>query len=127
MDKLKQIIMPSVFSAGASIIIYKYVLGEDLNDNVPFLGNIMPAYQVVAASSLIGSVAGEFLSDIVIPMVPKVGAIETIQDMVLPPAITGITTYGTLRLLVSEDTSFKNGFLLGAGSSVVGKYAYSMI
>ena len=127
MDKLKEVLMPSVFSAGASIIIYKYVLGEDLSENVPFIGSIMPAYQVVAASSLIGSVAGEFLSDVVIPKIPKISAIESIQELVLPPAITGLTTYATLRLLVSEDTSLKNGFLLGAGSSVVGKYAYSMI
>lgn len=127
MDKLKEVIVPSAVSAVAAIGIYKFLLGEDLSAEVPFMSYVLPAYQVVGASSLIGSVAGEFLSDIVIPKIPKIQSLGSIQDMVVPPSITGITTYATLRLLVSEDTSFKNGFLLGAGSSVVGKYAYSML
>lgn len=127
MDKLKQIIVPSLISSIASVGIYKFVLGEDLQTDIPFMNYSLPAYQVVGMSSLIGSVAGEFLSDVVIPAVPKLDALGSVQDMILPPSIAGLTTYGTLRILVSEDASFKNGFLLGASSNIVGKYVSSMI
>lgn len=127
MEKVKQVIMPSVFSAGASLLIYKFLLKENLSEDAPFLGNIYPAYVVVGASTFVGSMAGELLADVVIPKIPKIEALGTIQEAILPPSLTGLTTYGALRLLVSGDTSFKNGFLLGAGSSVVGKYAYGMI
>lgn len=127
MDKLKQIILPSAVSSVVAVGLYKYVLGEDLSMDVPFFNMNMPAYQVVGASSLIGSISGEFVSDILIPKIPKLEALGAIQDIIVPPSITGLTTYGTLRLAVSEDTSFKNGFLLGAGSSVIGKYITNMI
>ncbi len=125
MQKIREIIVPSAFSAAASVLIYKYALGEDLTDDIPFLSYSMQAWQVVGVSSLIGSVAGEFAADVAIPKSPKIEMLAGIQDIIVPPAITGLTTYGTLKVLVSGDTSFKNGFLLGAGSSLVGKGVYN--
>ena len=128
MEKVKQVLVPSLFSAGASLIIYKYLLGEELSEPVPFMGSMSyPAYIVVGASSMVGSISGELLSDVVIPKIPVIESLKSVQEFLLPPSITGLTTYGALRVLVSEETSFKNGFLLGAGSSVLGKYAYNMI
>lgn len=127
MEKLKEIIAPSIISSVAAIGIYKFVLNEDLESSVPLMGSFMPAWQVLGVSSLVGSVAGEFLSDVIIPKIPKIEALGTIQDIGVPPAITGLTTYGSMRVLISEDTSFKNSFLLGASSSIVGKYVYTML
>lgn len=127
MQKLQEIFVPSLISSVASVAIYKFILQEDLSAEVPFMSYTLPAWQTVSASSLIGSIAGEFLSDVVIPKIPKIQALGSVQDMIVPPSITGLTTYGTLRVLVSADTDFKNGFLLGAGSSVIGQYAYKML
>lgn len=127
MDKLKEIFVPSLVASAVSIGIYKFVLGEDVSEAIPLLNMEVPAYVAVGTSSLAGSIAGEFVSDVVIPKIPKINALGSLQDMIVPPAITGLTTYGAIAMLVNKDASFKNSFLLGAGSSAVGKYVYKML
>lgn len=127
MEKLKEIFMPSLIASAVSVGLYHFVLGEDITEAIPLLNMEVPAYVAVGASSFAGSVAGEFLADVVIPKIPKIGALGSIQDMIVPPAITGLTTYGAIVALVHRDASFKNSFLLGAGSSAVGKYITKMI
>lgn len=127
MDKLKEIFIPSLIASAVSVGIYKFVLDEDLSEPTPFLNMEIPAYAAVGGSSLVGNIAGEFLSDIVIPRIPKISALGAIQEMIVPPAITGLSTYGAISLLVNKNAPFTTTFMLGAGSSVLGKYAYQML
>ena len=126
MDKLKEIFVPSLIASGVSLVLYKVVLNENLGEQIPVMDSVYPAYLVLGGTAFLGNVAGEFLSDVVIPKIPKIEALGSIQDAIVPPSITGLSTYGVMRFAISEDTSFKHSFLLGAGSSVIGKYIYGM-
>lgn len=127
MEKLKEIFVPSLLSSAVSLGIYHFYLGEDLTDTAPLLSVMVPAYVAVGVSALTGSIAGEFLSDIIIPKIPIIERLGSLQEAIVPPTITGLSTYGSIMLLVDSNASFGNSFLLGAGSSAISKYAYKMI
>ncbi len=127
MQKIKEVFVPSLLSATASVLIYKFILKDDLDIDIDFLGMSMPSYAVIGAVSLGGNILGEFISDVAIPAIPKVQAIESIQEKITVPLINGLTTYGLMYGLVSEYTYMKEAVAVSAVGSVVGKYAYSMI
>lgn len=127
MQKVREVLAPSAIGAVASVLIYKYILKDDLDIDIDFLGMSLPSYQVIGAVSLGGNILGEFVSDVLIPMIPKVNAIESVQEKVVPPLISGLTTFGLMRTLVSEYTYFYEATAVSAIGSAVGKYTYSMI
>lgn len=124
MQKLSEIFVPSLLSTAVGLGIYKFVLGENLSESAPFLNMEIPAYAAVGGSIFAGAVTGEFLSDIVIPKIPKINALGSVQEFALPPLITGLSTYGSIYVLMSKNASLSNAILVGASANIGGKYAY---
>ena len=127
MQKIREIFVPSLLGATASVLIYKFILKDDLDIDIDFLGMSMPSYVVIGTVSLGGNILGEFISDVAIPAIPKLQAIESIQEKVVPPLISGLTTYGLMYGLVSEYTYMKEAVAVSAVGSALGKYTYSML
>lgn len=124
MEKLKEIFVPSLIASATSVALYHFWLKEDLSEPVPLLGMELPAYATVGVSSFIGSVAGEYVGDILIPKIPHIGALGSIQEAITPPVITGLTTYGSMVALVHKDVNFMNSFALGAIGNLAGNNLY---
>ena len=121
MQKIKETLTPSIIASLTAVGLYKFWLGEDLSDTVPILGMDMPAYATVGISSLSGALVGEVLQDVIKPHVS--GMLGSMEGMILPPVVNGLSTYGAIALLVNKDASFLNSFGLGAGSNIIGHYA----
>jgi hypothetical protein len=122
MKKLQQIFAPSLIAGGIGVVIAKYVYDIDISQTEKMIGIDLPGWLVVGSTVFTGSVLGEFTSDVVIPKIPRIQALGNLQHMILPPTITGITTYGAMFALVSPETSFSSAFVIGVTSSVGGKY-----
>ncbi len=122
-QKLKEVLVPSVIASLASLLIYKYGIGDNLDIEVPLLGIDMPAYAAIGISTMLGNLGGEIISDLVKDKIPQPGFLKGIEDMTITPLISGLSTYTVMRFGVSEYTDFKNAVLATAGGSIIGKYA----
>ena len=125
LDKIKKTIVPSLFAGAASAGIFYVMYGAEIfSANVYIAGMQVPSYAAVGLSSALGTVAGEVLTEFVLPMIPSNQSFKKYEDLVIPPAIAGLATYGVMRFMISENTEFVNSVLIGAGGAVGGKYVY---
>jgi len=127
MEKIKEIILPSVLTGVFATSAYKFILKEDISEPINFLSYSTPAYIGITATVGLAAMASEFIEEIIVPHIPKLNNYQHIQDMIVPPTITGVTTYGAIKLINGADPSFKEAFLLGAGSNIAAKYISNAI
>jgi hypothetical protein len=76
----------------------------------------------IAAGTLVGEVATEF----VLPKIQGSGY-SNYEEMAIPPILSGVGSWLALKMLVSKDAEFMTPFLLGAGSSSLGKTVYGVV
>ena len=127
LEKLKNSIVPSVFAGATSVGIYYLLFFFFLVTEVPFGPISLPVWGAVAGACTLGNMAGEVLTEFVLPMIPKNESLQKYEDMVIPPAISGLATYLTMRFLVSNNTKPLESVILGSGGSVLGSYVYGML
>lgn len=127
LEKLKKSIYPSVLAGAAGIGVYYFLFDSDLMTAVPFGPINVPVSLAVGGSVLIGNMAGELLTNFVLPLIPKNEMFQNYEEMVIPPALASLSTYLTMKILVSEDTQVLPALVTGGAGSIAGKYVYGMI
>jgi hypothetical protein len=128
MEKLKETIIPGLIAGGSSLLIYKFVFGGSLTgEYVEFMGKPTEVSYLLAGTVAASEVAGKFLTEFVTPHLPEYGSLKKYEDVIVPPALTGLATYGMLRTFVTSETNLMNAVVLGSGSSVIGGYFSKMI
>jgi hypothetical protein len=123
-QKIKNATVPSVFSAGASLGIYYVLIDGNLSMEVPFANMQLPIWAAVGGASFIGAELSSLVTEFVVPKIPVIKDLSSEISAIVPPVVSGLSTYAVMRGLISEQTEFKNSFLIGAGGDLVGKYAY---
>lgn len=121
-EKLRDELVPSVASGAIGVLASSFILGVDLSMSLPVGSMTLPAWAAIG-----GVIAGADLvsyasHDYVLEKIPSLQRFATYENRLLAPVLSGVATYGLFRTAVSPDVSLTNSFLLGAGSTVGGKY-----
>lgn len=124
-QKLKNATIPSIFSAGASLGIYYIAVDSNLSGDVPFAGTTLPTWAAVGGASFLGAEVGQILTDLVGNKIPLLDRFEGIEKAIIPPIMSGLSTFGVMKGLISSETDFKTALIVGAGGDLIGKYAYA--
>lgn len=124
-EKIKNDAVPALFSGVLAAGLFSIAYGESLGTPIPFLGMDMPAGVVIGASVAAGHLVGNILEDNVLSML-KSDKVSAIGNLV-KPALAGLGTYGTLKVLVGGDISFTESMVLGTGSVLAGEYLYNNV
>lgn len=125
--KLKDSIMPSLYSGVAGVAIYFAMYDKDLLTPLP-LGPIeVPTALAVGATVMVGNMIGETISHFALPMISQYGVAQAIEENVIPPLFASVGSYLAMRTLVSDETYLIPSAIIGGGGSVAGKYVYGMI
>lgn len=127
LDKIKNTLVPSAFAGAASVGIYYFLFDKEaIGITVPFGPLEVPAWAALGGSVALGNMAGEILTDYVLPMIPKNENFQKYESTIIPPVLSGLASFGIMRTLVSPSTEFQTAFIVGAGGSVAGNYVYGM-
>lgn len=130
MEKLKEVFIPSLVAGGIGIGLYYALESNSFSESVPLnLLNIeVPAYAVVGGAITLGNMGGEILTEVVTPMITQNRNLERYEEMVIPPALSSLATYGAIKLLLNtESPQMVPLVAIGAGSSIAGNFIYGKI
>lgn len=127
LDKLKKSVVPSLFAGGVSVGLTYLLYDKNLMMPVPFGPLEVPAFVAIGGSCTIGNMAGEVLTEFVLPMIPKNESFQKYEEAIIPPVLAGASTYLAMKFLISDNANFQNSFVIGAGGSVVGSRIYGMM
>lgn len=126
MEKVKDDFIPSVVSGAIGVLGASFILGVDLSQNLNIFNMQIPAWAaiggVIAGSDLISYASHDFVLE-KIPVLQQSGWM-TYENKFLAPILSGAGCYVLFRTTISSDVSLVNSFLLGGGSSIVGRYGY---
>lgn len=122
MEKLKDELVPSLASGAVGVLASSFLLGVDLSTQVP-LGSInMPAWVAIGGVLTAADLAAYASHDYIIENISALKSISNYENRILAPALSGIASYALFATAISPDASLTNSVLLGAGSSVTGRY-----
>jgi hypothetical protein len=124
-DKLKDEIIPSLFSSVVGIAGASIIMGVDLKSELSLFGRVVPTWAAVGGVILGADLIAYASHDFVLEKIPSIQEYANYENRILAPLLSGTGTYVLFAGLVSSNVALFNSFLLGAGSSVVGRYAYS--
>ena len=125
-QKIMNELAPSALTAIVGYVGAKYVYGVEDSMRVPTPFGPQSAPLVAGVGAGLGNLAGEVSKDTVLSWIPNNRYVNA-ESRLLTPALAGVGTYVAFRVGVSENTELANSFVLGAGSSLVGKYGYDAI
>lgn len=123
-DKIKDDVVPALFSAGLSLAGYSLVFGESITTPYSFFGMTLPSGVVVGGGVFLSDVAGEVLQNNLLSLLPQSQTMANLEGRLAKPLISGLTLYGLYKFGVSNDTQFLPTFGLAAGSTLAGSYIY---
>lgn len=125
-QKLKDATVPSIYSSVASLGLYYVMVDGNLTMKVPFALTELPIYGAILGSSFIGSEIGSLATEFVAPKIPLVKDFEGLEMMAVPAALSGLSTWLAMKMLISSETEFKQAFIIGAGGNLIGQNIYNM-
>jgi len=123
-QKLTDEIIPSAISGGIGILGASMIMGVDLSITLPILSYNLPAWASIGIVIAGADVIAYMSHDMIIEKIPQLQAWSTVENKLLAPVLSGIGTYALLAGGVQPGVSIMNSVLLGAGSSVAGRYLY---
>ena len=123
MEKLKDEFIPSLASGAIGAVAASFLLGVDLTMQLPVANMSLPAWAAIGGTITAADLIAYSSHDFVLEKIPALQRFATFENRILAPALSGVATYGLFKIAISPDTSLTNSFLLGAGSSIGGKYA----
>lgn len=123
-EKLMDEAIPSLVAGGLGIGISSFVLGVDISMNIPIMGMQLPMWGAIGGIIATSNAVAYASHDWVLEKIPSIQSIATYENRLLAPVLGGLGTYALFRVGVSSDVSLINSALLGAGSSVAGKYLW---
>jgi hypothetical protein len=122
-NKLTENLLQPVIVGAVAGLGYRYFFGSI--GNVNLLGVSVNDGLAVGVSVGAASAFSETIKFWVLPYIPANKSLAGIETMLLSPMITGVTSTAAINLLTNvESKSYFQSFLLGAGSHLVGEYAY---
>jgi len=122
-EKLKDELVPSLASGAIGALAASFLLGVDLSIQLS-IGNMnLPAWAAIGGVISISDLISYASHDYVLEKIPAIQKFATYENRILAPALTGLATYTLFRTTISSDASLTNSFLLGAGSTIGGRYA----
>ena len=122
-EKLKDELIPSLASGAVGALAASFIMGVDLN-LILNVGNMeVPAWVAVGGTIAAADLVAYASKDFVLEKIPTFKNYGGLENRILPPVLAGGATYLLFRTAISSDVSLTNSFLLGAGSSIVGRYA----
>lgn len=127
-EKLKEVFVPSLITGAAAAGILYVVNGSAASTEINFLSMPVSGAVMIGGSAFVGNMVGEILTTTVLPYAEKGMSKDFMktEELVVPPALAGLSTYGAVRFLTNLDNvPLLNVGLIGAGSSVVGNYIYN--
>lgn len=127
LEKLKNSLVPSLFAGVAGVGIYYFLYDHDLMTQIPFAGIEVPVSLAVGGSVMLGNMAGEILTQYVLPLIPKNENVQPYEEYIIPPLVAAASSYLVMRTLVSEDTHILPALVTGGSGSYIGKIIYGMI
>jgi len=128
MQKVKEVLLPSAIASLSSVLIYKYIIGDSLEIEIPVLGSELPAYAVIGGVTFLGNLGGEVISDMLKDKIPQQpGFLKNLEGGIVTPLISGLTTYTIMRYGISEFTKLPEAVFVTAAGSIAGKYAVKMM
>jgi hypothetical protein len=124
-SKLAENIFEPLLVGGIAAAFVKFFYPE--TSSFKILGTLsLPEYALVGITVGASSAVSETLKFWVLPYIPHNKSLAGLESMFLGPVITGVTSMIAFPILTdSKPKSYVNGFLLGAGSDLTGKYIYS--
>jgi hypothetical protein len=126
-EKLKDELVPSLAAGAVGVLASSFLLGVDLSGNIPLANMRMPVWAAIGGVITAADLAAYASHDFVLEKIPQIQRFATYENRLLAPVLSGAATYGLFKGAISSNTSFTNSFLLGAGSSITGKYAAEAI
>jgi len=126
-EKLKDEFVPALISGGIGVLASSFILGVDLSLDMNIAGNNLPVWSVIGGVITGADLISYASHDYVLEKIPSLQSVATYENKIAAPVITGLATVGLFKLGVSSNASITNSFLLGAGSSVGGRYTSGMI
>ena len=122
-EKIKDEIVPSVIAGGIGALAASFLLGVNLSMHLPIATMQLPAWAAIGGVITVADLAAYASHDWVLEKIPTLQKIATYENRILAPALSGVATYGLFKTAISPNASLTNSFLLGAGSSIGGRYA----
>lgn len=126
-EKLKNTLVPSIFAGAVGTAAFYFIYDHELMAKIPFAGTELPVGLTVGLTVGLGNMAGEVLTQFVLPLIPKNEMFQNYEEHIVPPILAGLGSFAAMKILVSENTLFLPAMVVGASGSVGGKYLYSMI
>jgi hypothetical protein len=123
-EKIKDELIPSLASGVVGILGASFLLGVDLSMDINIANMTVPAWAAIGGVITGADLIAYASHDFVLEKLPALQSFATYENRLLAPVLSGVGTYGLLFTAISSDTSLMNSFLLGAGSSVTGRYAF---
>lgn len=125
-EKAKDEIIPSLFAGGLGVLGASFILGVDLSTQLSVMGMSVPAWGAIGGIIAVSDIIAYAGHDFVLEKIPSLQGFATYENMFLAPVLSGVGCYTLFRTSISSDVSIVNSMLLGAGSSITGKYAFDM-
>ena len=122
-QKIKDATIPSVYAGVAGVGLYYLFIDNNLSAQTFILGKEVPTWAAISTSVFVGAQAGGVLTEFAIPKIPVLKDMEGSLANILPAVTAGLSTFGAMYLLNSDQVPLGTAFALGAGSDVIGKYA----
>ncbi len=122
-QKIKDELIPSLASGAIGVLASSFFLGIDMKMQIPFGSMSVPAWVAIGGTLTAADMIAYASHDYVLEYIPMIQSFATVENKLLAPVLSGAATYLVLREAVSTDVSLINTFLLGAGSSIAGKYS----
>jgi len=87
----------------------------------------LPGPLLIGLTVGVSSVVGESLKLWVLPYIKNNSPYANAEAMLVGPALTGLTSVLAIKLGTNATPKYLQSFILGAGSSIAGKYAYDFV
>ena len=123
MEKIKDELIPSLASGAVGAIASSFFLGVDLTMKLNVANMNLPAWAAIGGTITAADMIAYFSKDFVLEKIPVLKNYGGLEEMILPPALTGAATFMLFKTAISSDVSLTNSLLLGGGSSIAGRYA----
>jgi hypothetical protein len=126
-QKLKNSIVPSLISGAIGTGVYYFIFGSATQSiTVPFGPIQLSSMYAVGGGIAVGTLVGEVATEFVLPKIQGSGY-SSYEEMAVPPVLSGLGSWLTMKMLITKDAQFMTPFLLGAASSSLGKTVYGVV
>lgn len=126
-EKLKEELIPSLASGVVGVLASSFLLGVDLSMDLSVANMTVPAWAAVGGVITIADLVAYASHDFVLEKIPSIQRFATYENRLLAPVLSSVATYGLFVTAISPDASLTNSMLLGAGSSITGRYIFDTL